>query len=215
MKNLQSNQIYFDRSNFNDSVATKTDWYPIKLGGTSFQTHKLIIVNPNRLEFKATFWAKLIYFSFLYFGIIMSIDFYLSDILTNKLSFNKNTIMTLFVIFIFIGISSILYYFGTKPIIFDKSKGFFWKGWKEPDKTQDRKNLKHLTKLEQIHALQIISEYIRGEKTPSFSSYELNIILKDGKRINIIDHGNLNALRNDAITLSNFLNIPIWDAIKS
>ena len=210
MKNLQSNQIYFDRSNFNDSIATKTNWYPMKLGGTNFQTHKLVTVNPNRLEFKATLLAKLFYSTFSFFGIIVLVDFYFSDFLINGLSFNKDTIMTLFVSFILIGVSSILFYFGTKPIIFDKNKGFFWKGWKEPDKIFNKKDLKYFTKLEQIHALQIISEYIHDRKN-SYYSYELNIILKDGKRINIIDHSNLNILQNDASTISKFLNIPIWN----
>jgi hypothetical protein len=35
---------------------------------------------------------------------------------------------------------------------------------------------------------------------------------KDGKRVNVIDHGDLEKVRTDARTLAEFLNKPVWDA---
>ena len=43
-------------------------------------------------------------------------------------------------------------------------------------------------------------------------NYELNLVLKDGERINVVDHGNLKKIQDDANTLSNFLGKPVWDA---
>ncbi len=37
------------------------------------------------------------------------------------------------------------------------------------------------------------------------------MILKDGKRHNIMDHGNLKKIREDAQIIAEFLNIPLWD----
>ncbi len=104
-----------------------------------------------------------------------------------------------------------MFYFGTSPIVFDKYKSSFWKGRKSPDEVSERKEIKYFTELANIHALQIISEYCSGNKS-SYYSYELNLVLKNGSRINVVDHGNLTKLREDAQTLSAFLGKPVWDA---
>lgn len=56
----------------------------------------------------------------------------------------------------------------------------------------------------QIHALQIISEFIPG-KYGNYKSYELNLILKDATRVNIVDHKNIEQIRLDAQKTSKFL----------
>ena len=76
-------------------------------------------------------------------------------------------------------------------------------------KTQDI--LKHQFPLAKIVALQIIGEHIRDEDG-SFNSFELNLVLTDNSRRNVIDHINLKAIIKDAKDLSNFLNVPIWHA---
>ena len=71
--------------------------------------------------------------------------------------------------------------------------------------------MKHFAELEKIHALQLIFN-ASSQRFYGFS-YELNLVLEAGKRINVIDHGNLDRLREDADTLAAFLDKPIWDAI--
>ena len=104
-------------------------------------------------------------------------------------------------------------YFGTAPIVFDKLSAHFWKGRKSPQDVGDVRSLKHAAEFSQIHALQILAEYVRGNKS-SYYSYELNLVLKDGARINVVDHGSQNRLREDAKTLSVFLGKPVWDATQ-
>ena len=58
----------------------------------------------------------------------------------------------------------------------------------------------------------MIREYVRGSES-SYYSYELNLICSDGSRINIVDHGALRKLREDAALLAEYLSIPVWDAI--
>jgi Fe2+ transport system protein B len=43
--------------------------------------------------------------------------------------------------------------------------------------------------------------------------YELNLVLKDGKRLNVMDHSRRAHIRSDAQRLGQFLKVPIWDAI--
>jgi hypothetical protein len=66
-------------------------------------------------------------------------------------------------------------------------------------------------RLELIHALQIVAEYIRG-KNGDYHSYELNLVLKNGNRINIVDHSCRKKLTEDVEVLAEFLGIPLWDA---
>ena len=66
--------------------------------------------------------------------------------------------------------------------------------------------------LKNVEAIQLIREYVRGNKS-SYYSYELNLICSDGSRINIVDHGALRKLREDAALLAEYLSIPVWDAI--
>jgi len=81
-----------------------------------------------------------------------------------------------------------------------------------PDQVFNKDLIKHLAPLDQVHALQLVSEYCSGNKS-SYYSYELNLVLKDGRRVNVIDHGNINRIRQDAQTLSNFLGKPVWNAL--
>ena len=46
-----------------------------------------------------------------------------------------------------------------------------------------------------------------------FWSYELNLVLRDGKRINLIDHRNQREICWDAGDLSRMMDVPIWDFI--
>ena len=46
-----------------------------------------------------------------------------------------------------------------------------------------------------------------------FYSYEINLVLKNGRRVNVADHGDLDSLRADADMLANFLEVPVWDAL--
>ena len=66
-------------------------------------------------------------------------------------------------------------------------------------------------RLEFIHALQIVAEFISG-KNANYYSYELNLVLKNGNRINIIDHNNKGRIDREAKVLSEFLGVPVWDA---
>ena len=209
---LESDPVSFDPSFLNDPVAKLTDWTPAKEGGNYFRTRKLIAINSNRLEFRAFIGAKLFNLALMFYGVSILIGFYFYGLYSEESLLNIVTIIGWVVGILFAGWGGFSLYFGTIPIVFDKRIGYFWKGRRAPDKVIDQRPLKHFVELEQIHALQLISEYSTGNKF-SYVSYELNLVLEDGKRINVVDHGNRKKLRDDAKTLSDFLGKPVWDAI--
>lgn len=212
MQKITREQVSFDPSSFNDQVALQTDWTPAKGGGASFRTHRLVVLSSDRREFRASFGAKLFYLVFLLVGLGVMIAFSYSNLSSGEFVLNAALFMPVLIGLIFSGVGGAMFYFGTAPIVFDKRKGYFWKGRKVPDEVFDKSSIKHFTKLERVHAIQLISEYCRGNKS-SYYSYELNLVLEDGQRINVVDHGNENRLREDAGNLSDFLGKPVWNAI--
>ena len=45
----------------------------------------------------------------------------------------------------------------------------------------------------------------------SYYSYELNMVLNGGERINVMDHGNQAALTGDAQRIARLLDVPVWE----
>ena len=111
---------------------------------------------------------------------------------------------------VFAAIGGALLYFHAAPIVFDTRRGDFWKGRVAPYEMA-RQLPKDFAKLDRIHALQIVSEHCRSDNS-SYYSHELNLVLEDGSRLNVVDHGNGGLLRADALALGEFLSKPVWDA---
>ncbi len=212
LKSLAAQKSTFDPSRFNDPVALQTQWTPAKGGGTNIRTHRLVEVEVNRIEFKAAAGAKIFYSIFIVAGLAAMIGIPYAHFSSGGETFDSGLIVPALMGLLFVGIGISMFYFGVRPIVFDKFRNAFWKGRKGPDDVSDRRELKYYAELQNIHALQIISEYVHSSKS-SYYSYELNLVLKDGNRINVVDHGNLKKLREDADTLSKFLGKPVWDAI--
>ena len=63
--------------------------------------------------------------------------------------------------------------------------------------------------LTDIYALQIIARYI-GSRVPYYN-FEVNLVLTDGERLSVINHGNVEWVRSDVKNLSKFLEVPIWN----
>lgn len=200
-----------DPSRFGDPVAEQTGWTPARRGGASFRTHRLVRLGYHRMEFRASTGARVFYLLFLVAGCGVVIGVSIYRLSTGSFSFTMETVMPLVIGLVFAIAGGCLLHFGTVPVVFDKSYGFFWKGKKSPAEVFDRSRLKVFTELAHIHALQLLSEYCRSGKH-SYYSYELNLVLENGERINFIDHGNRTRLQEDAGTLAEFLEKPLWDA---
>lgn len=201
----------FDPSELGDPVAMQTGWTPAtKKGGAHFRSHELVESNSERLEFRASMGLELFCLTFLGLGLICLIVFTFA-ILSGGEKVSWKILWPIGGALVFTIVGACMLYFGTTPIVFDRQRGFFWKGRKNPDHVFDKRTLKHLAELEKVHALQLISKVVNSDES-SWDCYELNLVLEDGKRINVVVHGNQDKLREDAGTLSAFLGKPIWDA---
>jgi len=202
-----------DPSIFKDELANGTGWTPIKPGGSNFRERKLVF-SPDfgRARFKATLTSVIFGGLFLIVGI---------GVLTAGIVMLAKHGVELEAVFlplfglVFASVGLFLIHLFTIPVVFDRSSGFFWKGRVSPEKlARGYDSVKDTTLLSKIHALQIIAEYCSGsgKNSSSYYSYELNIVLEDASRINVVDHGDIKSLKQDAAKLAEFLGVPLWDA---
>ena len=202
----------FDPSELGDPVAMQTDWAPAtKKTGADFKSHKLVESNSERLEFRACTRLKLFGLFPLGVGVVALIVFFCLALFGMSLV-NWYALWLLGLGLPFTALGARVLYTITAPIVFDRQCGFFWKGRKHPDLAFDKDALKHFAELEKIHALQLISKHYQIQES-IYLCYELNLVLEDSKRINVLNHGNQDKLREDADTLAAFLDKPVWDAI--
>lgn len=214
--------IVFEPRNFGDPMAEQTDWAPLIPGGTNFRTRWLRKTNSQQIQFLPTLWAILFAALFVLIGVpILSLLTY-AQIAAQSMNVSTGTALMFFVSLLFSGGGLFMLYYFTRPIVFDKTEGFFWK-WKRPEH-QNGSVHEAYAPLAQIHAIQLISESVRSsitddtdndsrlERDRYFHSFELNLVLQNGERLNVVDHGSYRGIRDDAHALAEFLGVPVWDA---
>jgi len=86
-----------------------------------------------------------------------------------------------------------------KQVIFDKNTGKF------------KNNIDRSVKIENIVSLQIVNKMIISKHGLSYPCYELNMLTKNGRRINILNHNDLEQLTSDAEKLAEFLSVELID----
>jgi hypothetical protein len=193
----------FQPASLQDPVALTTEWKPCNPGGANFRTRALTQYGPRRVGFRPTLGAVLFCAVFAVLGCAL-----LVGALNATMSANTRApvgVLSL-VGLAFAGGGLVALYLNTRPIVFDRELGRFWKAWRTP-----RPGVSVGVELTSIHALQVISEYCSGKA--SFYSYELNLVLTDGSRLNVVDHGDLASIRGDAEALASFLGVPLWDPV--
>ena len=187
---FQDKREILDLESFEDELAFRISWDPLVGGGTNFCTHRLQktsgLMN-NSIEFKPTFVAYLVSISFAVIGLIA--------ILSSGSSGSGALIALAPLGF---GLWSLRDLVKQKSSFSSSSRVFC-------------KNTKSCG-FDNICAIQLLREYVSGNKN-SYYSYELNLVCINGERINIVDHGALHAIREDASILADYLSIPVWDAI--
>lgn len=198
----------FDPESIDDKVAQETQWTPLVPGGTNTTDFKFSKSSPDRVEFKASPKLYIAVVAFLILGVAAIIRF--STEPSGSLLFYGG--IGLGIVFVFSGLSKAMSF--KKVPVFDLDEGFFGKDKKEPEK--DQANSSTQCRIDDIHAIQLIQERVQGSSgsgSSTYYSFEMNLVLESGARVNVADHGTLDRIRGDAEKLSEFLDVPVWNAI--
>lgn len=180
----------------------KIDWGPLKSGGTNIKTHKLVAVSSQRMEYKGAIRFVLFGLLFVIVGLGLTAFVFMEGVSFWIVLFGL----------VFAGPGAYIIKIALTPIVFDKTEGFFWKGKVSPRQASDISEIKTIAELEKIYGIQVIKEYVKSSnkgRDTSYYSYEINLILNSGERLNVVDYGNANSILQDASTLSRFLNKPV------
>ena len=189
-----------------DPIAFKTSWEPLHQDGSNFRTHKLN-VSDQKIFIKKT-WEKYVFSCFF---VLMGTAFAIIGI-------HKGFLEDEFLPGIFFTIGGIIFFGAGVLALIDKNKV-----------TIDLKNRIYVARtysifpyrshrqqgsLNDIYAIQLIDK-IHESTDPDggsseYTSYDLNIVLQQGERINLMNQGNSKDLVKSAKIISELLNIPVW-----
>lgn len=189
-----------------DPVALKAHWTPVNEGGHYGRSARLVSTNNQRINTKIT---KSTIFATL--STIVFTAGFIGFVFYGPMTIEEGG-TPWYVIPLLLLVIAIAVYFLVKlstPMVFDKSNGWFWRGYGLGEDINKIRQHRNSLQLHEIYALQVMSEKVRIKKS-SYISHELNLVLKDGSRRNILDHSDKPTLLSDAQLLADFLNVDIW-----
>lgn len=190
-----------------DPLLTKTEWSPLMSRGINFRSHTLRVVSPSRIELRPSFSAKTFIGLFAIFGFgVFVVPF--------QIGLKQGVTLPMLFPFLFgIPIVSVGFWFLRRLTVlhvFDKCEGYAWSGSVSPSEDLSLVHSGKAVSLSDIHAVQLISETITTQKHGTFESIEINLVLQDGSRRHIVDHGG-KGIHKDAEQLATFLGVPVWN----
>ena len=198
-----------------DAVINKTEWTPLHGGGQNFKSHTLVKVSDDRLVFKRSLSSSIFYGLTILAGLItMGLSIFGSLL---GMSHSENPLYGIAFGLLFVGVGVYLYIKGAPTINLDRKLKALWKGRVEASAVINKSSIDGYTPLNKLHAVQVIEESVSGSgdedngRSNSYDSYEVNLVMSDGKRVNILDHGNKKAIDEDSKTIASLFKVPLWD----
>ncbi|HOJ78026.1 MAG TPA: hypothetical protein PL158_08005 [Bacillota bacterium] len=223
LNETRNGQSEVDLSRFVDPLAKQIGWDFI---GHKRITYGIVAADYNRIEFRITWDTQLkiiLIFNFCFLAAIPFLAAFHPEIYLKY----KHLFFPLMVAGSLIIWGCVLYFY-KDLIVFDKRRGYFWKGSNEELFYGDI-GIDYV-KLERIHALQLITGIVRVKSYTEYGRYlypyrrtrhhyyqknELNLVSDNGERMNVVHHRNKNRIQKDAQVLSKFLGVPIWEEKKT
>ena len=189
-------QEFFNKKmvQFGDAFAREIDWRSLTQNGkANFKYRSISKELSGSLHYKPSrqlkIWVVGFPIAFIVFGLLAISQSFIYVFKIHVLLFG--------ILMVVVGI--IAFIRGIDPIVFDAKHKLFYKGNPQsPSKT---------IPFDDIYAIQIVDCY--GD-----SPLELNLVLKNKERFNVVSHPDKKAIIEDADVLSKFLSIPIWNFSK-
>lgn len=208
-----------DPSEFDDPLAEYVEWTPLGPNGTYAPLQRLRTQGTCRISSRMTFMGGLLLgffglpavFASLVLGVIsilLVIALLAGPWGALSVVILIVTAVTSFVTFL-LGLAGKVFLSNiAMPIVFDKRGGFFRRGFHVP--------FLGLLTIWPLQGLKLSLDSIRAVQTLKgrvVGSYELNLALINGERVNLMGCGLAKPIKEDARQLSHFLGIPLWDVI--
>ena len=183
-----------------DPVARETPWQAMDGGHASFATHRTASMGANRLVLRPTreplIWS----------GVIVALGLGLLGVASwvPQAKLLPPVAAAIFGIGVYLATQ-------VRPFVFDRALGAYWQGWRSsPPRILASRGS---GPLDRIHALQLLDHRADSDEEGwRMQLFQLNLVLDDGSRITLLDHGHTSAVCVDGERLADFLGVPLWDA---
>ena len=187
-----------------DPVAETTHWQAMHSGAANFKTHKLI-QSAQKLILKPSAQLTVFYGLFIAVGLNNVVFNYLDVLFHQGVQAFSEQPSLIFSQWLTVGTTFIVVGFAIRLLM---SPSMIIFNQQRRQLIIDNKSLPFA----EIHAIQVIEAIAGGHGSGVFKSYEMNLVLKNGERIHLIDHGDLSAFIAQVEKVSECLQVPIWKA---
>lgn len=196
-----------DPSVFKHPLALQTKWTRLKWGGLNFQSHAMQRTDNGNLVFTPTWKSYAIGIGFSSFMLLVAfMPLFIGEGVSSPFSL---LMPFLSMVLIYVVLLRKLFFKST----FDFLNGVYWKRIREPGSLANIEKKRSLAYITDIGAVQVLRERVQV-RHGSYHSYELNLVLKDGSRLNVVDHRNKEAIWKEASQLAKRLGVPLWDTTR-
>lgn len=202
MLNRASVKRNLDLTVFGHPLAEEVSWGPQVMGGSNFKTHSFKELSTS----KAAFATSRGMYAFSLVFTIMGGGF---AFLPAFVDWEGSALFASLMGLLFFGVGLYMLFFFSRNKVFDKESGYYYKGSLPKGGSLGQRG-KNYVALDQIVAIQILDENVSGNES-SYHSYEINLVLADATRINVVDHSKTEQIMDDADKLAYFLDLPIWN----
>ena len=207
VQEIRLHRVELKLADTDDPMASKVSWEPLVAGGASFRSHRLH-ESPGRLTVRRTIGGLVFGCAFAVPGTLAVLAAIPAALMVDENGWMVGGFLLLWGT-LFGGAGWFLL-LGGKPLTFDARAGVYFRGKAYvhgAGRPADEQG-----SLSRIHALQLLSEHVSGSgrNRSSFTSHELNLVLDDGARINVMDHGG--NIEECARKLAALLDVPVWKA---
>jgi hypothetical protein len=209
IKDINLNNFELKSTDVDDPVALKVSWNAFNASSTNFK-NQTIDVSDDNIRIKQPKKMDQLTALFLAPGIATFL-YGLSDF------FSGDWIFGVFLILlgtVLLRIAYKLFKKTGKEFTLDVTKGTYCIGNNLGEASQRDFIVNGYVK--DIHAVQVLKGRgflnSRNAKSENHCGYEINIVLKDGERINIMQRQSVDDVNTSSVKLSGILNVPIWKA---
>ena len=201
---MQKSSLSFKEAWRGDPVASSVEWEPLLKGGFSFCTHRLYRYG-SRVATRVTMAAKIFCWFFIVLGGTVAIA--LIFIMSNPDLTPESPGLIDLVLFPAAALS--LAILGGGFLVWLQKKCLFF------DRRGIYASREMICKPEDVYSIQLLRELVFNVSGDGriYYSFEMNLVLNDASRKNVLDHGTKSVVREDARRLARYLNVPVWDAI--
>lgn len=200
-----------------DAAPADADWTPLTRHSVNFTTRRLRQVSTTRQAFRPI-WGIVVAWVVTIPASALLVLGYLDPDSALGLAVARVTPPAL--IGMIIGSSTLVFcvlamWAGMRPIVFDTASGWFWQGWLSPESTRPGLTSSSAVRLSRVRAVQVLSKFVQDKYDGRhYHFYELNLVLHDGRRLHVLGHAGMAALRGDANALAAFIGKPVWEKVN-